>query len=578
MNQNLRWFSISFMFACAVLLLFTVKNHVYEVQAKDTQVNTLIIGGQGVDPGEYPFMVALTTLEGFEGFRCGGALIDAKWVLTAAHCVSDLTDLSVILGENDALTTNVTAIASNAIYVHPDFVYTADGGVRNDIALVHLSSSVDGYQPIQYATSLTTNAPGQIATLIGWGGLDDDIGYISRFLQEVNVRLNSNSDCDEWGHADINDLDETTFCAGYKEGGKGGCFGDSGGPLFLEHEGETTLIGVPSRMVGKTGCTGERKVDIYTRITHYAEWIELHLNGTPPHPPQTSIDSFDSAPENPTPTTDSYEPNENPSEATPLRNNEMQTHHIVFGEEDWFTFTLTETSDVTIMTNGYAGYDTKIWLFDDSLSELAYDDIGGLIKFSKIEACATNAAESDTFSLDEGRYYVQVQSDTRYDTEYTIGWAKECGWSVLPPPTYPSATIPQEDDTYELQSDDNVMNAIVITETTQLHTISPAGDIDWLAFTLDEPSSVNIVTDGDAGDTTLTLYDSNGELIYWDDEGGREAFSQITRSCGRETMSSGRYLIKVSSYFDTIEHAYEISLSTSSCPMTFTFIPFVLTR
>ncbi len=49
-----------------------------------------IIGGREAVPGAWPWQVGLinrTVANTFQGQFCGGTLIAADWVLTAAHCV-----------------------------------------------------------------------------------------------------------------------------------------------------------------------------------------------------------------------------------------------------------------------------------------------------------------------------------------------------------------------------------------------------------------------------------------------------------------------------------------------------------
>ena len=52
---------------------------------------TKIVGGTNAGWGDVPWQVALSSSTGsniFYGHFCGGTLINADWVLTAAHCTA----------------------------------------------------------------------------------------------------------------------------------------------------------------------------------------------------------------------------------------------------------------------------------------------------------------------------------------------------------------------------------------------------------------------------------------------------------------------------------------------------------
>lgn len=53
--------------------------------AFEAEYGPKIVGGQDANIEEFPWQVALT--DGSSQF-CGGSIIDARWILTAAHCAT----------------------------------------------------------------------------------------------------------------------------------------------------------------------------------------------------------------------------------------------------------------------------------------------------------------------------------------------------------------------------------------------------------------------------------------------------------------------------------------------------------
>ena len=81
---------------------------------------------------------------------------------------------------------------------------------------------------------------------------------------------------------------------------------------------------------------------------------------------------------------DSYEPDNSSGQAKTISDGVRQTHSIVPANDvDWVKFNLSNTSNITIETAGSSG-DTRMWLYNSSISQLVYDDDGGSGYFSKI--------------------------------------------------------------------------------------------------------------------------------------------------------------------------------------------------
>ena len=65
---------------------------------------------------------------------------------------------------------------------------------------------------------------------------------------------------------------------------------------------------------------------------------------------------------------------------------------------------------------------------------------------------------------------------------------------------------------------------MIISSIPQTHSICPAGDEDWMTFTLTSDSEVTLTTSGPSGDTRMWLYDSSLVEIEFDDNSGTGSF------------------------------------------------------
>lgn len=220
-----------------------------------------IVGGSAATTGQFPYQVAL--LQSGSLF-CGGVLLNANTVLTAAHCSVDTSASSVkVRAGSLKYASGGTLVSVSKIVVHPSY---DSNTIDNDIALWKLSTSIAESSTIGYATLPAQGsdpAEGTTLTVSGWGLTSEGGSTLPASLRYVAVPVVSRTTCQsEYGTSAITD---NMFCAAAS--GKDSCNGDSGGPIV---DSSKVLQGTVS---WGQGCAEAGYAGVYERIGNYVDYI-----------------------------------------------------------------------------------------------------------------------------------------------------------------------------------------------------------------------------------------------------------------------------------------------------------------
>uniref|UniRef100_A0A8C3YV50 Serine protease 56 n=1 Tax=Catagonus wagneri TaxID=51154 RepID=A0A8C3YV50_9CETA len=242
-----------------------------------TRAHGRIVGGSAAAPGAWPWLVRLQ-LGGQP--LCGGVLVAASWVLTAAHCFAGAQNellWTVTLAEGSR-GEKAEEVPVNRILPHPKFDPRT---FHNDLALVQLWTPVSpagAARPVCLPQEPQEPPAGTACAIAGWGALFED-GPEAEAVREARVPLLSPDTCRRALGPGLHP--SSMLCAGYLAGGIDSCQGDSGGPLTCSEPGprpREVLYGVTS---WGDGCGEPGKPGVYTRVAVFKGWLQEQMSTAP---------------------------------------------------------------------------------------------------------------------------------------------------------------------------------------------------------------------------------------------------------------------------------------------------------
>jgi trypsin len=251
----------------------------------ERELNSRIIGGTIANAQRYPYYTYLqiTTLFG-SVFMCGGSLVNADVVMTAANCIDSKSSdpiIEILALVNYTQSMAVTGFLTGYEYSRMGTSYIKhrdydSSRLANDIGLIVLDAPVYAVSPVNLNDYSNSPSVGTSVTVFGHGRVSNAAtNEFPYYLMEVSIPTVSFQDCNDWNSYWGLIVDQSMICAGASSGGKGTCNGDAGGPLIIRGNSASQDIQVGIVSFGSSkGCSIVNYPSVFTRVSYYKPWVQ----------------------------------------------------------------------------------------------------------------------------------------------------------------------------------------------------------------------------------------------------------------------------------------------------------------
>ncbi len=244
---------------------------------KGGRAHASVIGGSQAPPGSFPYMALVRFEHGSQSYPCSGTLVSSDVVLTAAHCVMDLSSgtlrgpagFSVLTREGGRSRGRVSRVSRVAIDPALLWLVPSETPVRADAALLRLSAPVSA-PPVRLAREVP--AAGTPVLMVGWGRTAPG-GELPKAPHSGKALLGDPAYCS----SQFDGFDSSALlCAVDPAHRYSTCDGDSGGPLLAAARGGGRPVEVGITSFGEAGCSTEAP-QFYTRADYIAPWVSRKI-------------------------------------------------------------------------------------------------------------------------------------------------------------------------------------------------------------------------------------------------------------------------------------------------------------